>query len=60
MEEFNTFRVIARNLFFRLLTFGVTLIATVLYVRYVIKYFGVEVYGLWGLASLAMMTSNIA
>ena len=59
MEDFNISRVITRNSFFRLLTYGVTLISTILYVRFVIKYLGIEVYGLWGLASLIISTSSI-
>ncbi|MDH7604022.1 MAG: oligosaccharide flippase family protein [Melioribacter sp.] len=59
METFNTSRVVARNSVFRLLTYGITLIATLFYIRFVVKYLGIEVYGLWGLASLVISTSNL-
>lgn len=55
----DTTRVVARNSVFRLVTFFVTLITTIVYVRYVIKYLGIQLYGLWGLASLIITSSNI-
>jgi O-antigen/teichoic acid export membrane protein len=59
METFNTSRVVARNSVFRLLTYGITLITTILYIRFVVKYLGIEVYGLWGLASLIISTTSL-
>ncbi len=59
MKNNVTNRFVARNSIFRLLSFLITVITTVLYVRFVVKYLGIDVYGIWGLASLIISSSNI-